>query len=315
MSSNITYVAKTIHYYLLDFEFNEGFEADDKDLFREFFLIIKKLVDSKDKKRYVVSGGKILIIQDINFKSTEKILRGKLLSARLDMFPQLLDLSTDQMEGLDVKETQGIVETTHFLIDYSSIKNKKLGIESNMFGARITDFAYYLEQLGSMTSSLKKLGFNVYAKDELKKFQQRIDRCSEFHIRVHRDFLSKIKQVDGGLATKMNLIQKQFQTEQIELKLKFDYKKRVHTKEMTNFAQKLIGKLIKKKEYTMLFNKLSVKAEDKENDNLLGVFDLLVDKVSSTIRVQREPKHRIIVSIDMFKKMSDEMIKFRKTAK
>lgn len=57
----------------------------------------------------------------------------------------------------------------------------------------------------------------------------------------------------------------------------------------------------------MFFNKVEIKAENSEKNNVLEKFDLLIDKVTSIINVDRKPRHKIIESSDMFDKMKTEL--------
>ena len=54
---------------------------------------------------------------------------------------------------------------------------------------------------------------------------------------------------------------------------------------------------------------MEIKAEDESKNNLLEHFDLLLEKVNSEIKVERKPKYRTIISIDMFEQMTKEMYK------
>ena len=54
---------------------------------------------------------------------------------------------------------------------------------------------------------------------------------------------------------------------------------------------------------------LNHEAEDEELDNKLQIFDLILDKEQSKIRVEKKPQTRVIVSEDIFPKMQREIDK------
>jgi hypothetical protein len=96
--------------------------------------------------------------------------------------------------------------------------------------------------------------------------------------------------------------------EYIELYLKFSVNKKKTSmgQEIRKAVSDLITSLTKNKEQTNLFDTLRAKAQDSERSLRMTTFDLLADKVSSEIEVQLKPKHKVIVSTDIFEKMQNE---------
>lgn len=107
----------------------------------------------------------------------------------------------------------------------------------------------------------------------------------------------------------MKAASEHFDSDYATLDLKFDYRQKAETKKATNVVLKFINKLIESKENVELFNSLWVKAEDADKNNRLEVFDLLVDKVKSQIKVEKKKQFRTVVSADIFQKIKIEMIK------
>lgn len=158
MMNEIERIKRTIHYYDLEFQFLDDFHSEDGDQFREIFKIIVSLAKTRANIRYQIFGEKSIFIQDIKFEPDSKIITGKLRCVRKDILPELMNTKTDEARGIDAKDEEGLVETTHFLIDYSK-KRKKLAIEFNQFGAKIVDFINYIQNIGINKNAIKSVGF------------------------------------------------------------------------------------------------------------------------------------------------------------
>lgn len=301
-------IKRTIHYYELDFKFYDEFVAVDGDKFRELFRLIISLAKTRANIRYQNFGEKAIFIQDVKIEPVNKVVTGKLRCVRKDILPEIMNTLTDEAHGIEAKDEEGLVETTHFIIDFSQ-KSKKLAIEHNQFGAKIGDFALYLQTIGISKKAVMEVGFAPIVKDELSKLKSRINRCSEFHVKVHKDNIDSIKSMDKSLFSALNASMEQFKNEYATLILKFDYRQKQATKEINKSIFNIIGKLIKNKSNTEYFNVLTVRAENSDKNNLLENFDLLVDKVKSEVWVEKKKRYRTVVSLDIFDKMKSELIK------
>lgn len=301
-------IKRTIHFYYLDFEFTDEFEPEDGDQFREIFRIIIALAKTRANIRYQVFGEKSIFIQDVKVEPVNKVIIGKLRCVRKDILPEIMNTKTDEARGIEAKEEEGLVETTHFVIDYSK-KKKKLAIEYNQFGAKIGDFVRYIQNIGVSKKAVKTIGFTPIVKDELSKMQERINRCSEFVVKVHKDNVEKIKTLDDNIYSALKSSIDHFKSDYATLILKFDYKQRTETQEMNKSIFNVIRKLIQDRTKTELFNHLSVKAEDTDKNNLLENFDLLIDKVKSEVSVEKKKRYRTVVSVDIFEKMKSEIVR------
>jgi hypothetical protein len=301
-------IKRTIHFYYLDFEFTEEFKPENGDNFREIFKIIIALAESRDNIRYQEFGEKLIFIQDVKFEPSNNVIIGKLRCVRKDILPEIMNTKTDEARGIEAKEEEGLVETTHFVIDYTK-KEKKLAIEYNQYGAKIGDFVKYIQNIGVNKNAVRTIGFIPVVKDELSKIQERIKRCSEFIVKVHKDNIEEIKSLDDNIYSALKSSIDHFKSDYATLILKFDYKLRPETKEMNKSISNVIGMLIKDRTKIELFNHLSVKAEDADKNNLLENFDLLVDKVKSEVSVEKKNRYRTVVSADIFQKMKSEIFK------
>lgn len=302
-------INRTIYFYNLDFVYLDTFTASDGNNFRKLFELLNKLSVNKEAIRYQTFGEKSLFIQDIKFDSGSQKLTAKLRCVRRDLLPELINTITDETKGIEVEDAEGIVDTTHFVIDYSKPK-LKLAIEFNQFGAKIGDLVKYLQVVGKLKGAIDIVGFTPIVRDDLKSFQERIKRCSEFVVKVHKDNIEQIKKVDSNTYSALKATMKLFENEYSTLVLKFDYRNHKTTK-VNRSIKNIITDLIKHKDHSAFFNTLSVRAEDGDNEDILNDFDLLLDKVKSEIKVLKKFRYKTVVSNDILEKMKNEMIKRR----
>lgn len=301
-------IPKTIHYYILDIKFIDTFKPKDGDMFREIFNIIVSLSKTKAPIRYQRFGEKSIFIQDIKFVPKDKQIFGKLRCVRTDLLPEIMNTKTDKARGIDALEEEGLVETTHFILDYSK-KEKKIAIEYNQFGAKINDFSLYIQNIGISEKALKSITYIPIVKNDLSKYVDRINRTSELVVKVHKDNLEAIKSVDLGLYSAAKAAIDQFNSDYATINLKFDYRKKNDTSKVNKSIFNTIRKLISKPAKAELFEVLTVKAEDEEKNNKLEVFDLLVNKVKSIINVEKQPRYRTVISDDLYQKIQSEIIR------
>jgi hypothetical protein len=291
-------VKRVINYYQLDFRFLEGHN------FQNLFDTITTLAKTRAKIRYQRFGDKFVFIQGI--ENEDKLLKAKMRCVRKDLLPELMNTSTDETKGIDAKEEEGLVETTHFIIDYRKDKII-LGLEYNHYGSKITDLVNYIQRIGVSINLLDNIGFKPIVTDDLQKLKERINRFSEFIVKVHKDNVPKIKKMDEKIWQALDTSIDNFNSDYATIILKFDYKQRTETPQIEQSVFNLINYFTKHNKGKYLFNKLSMRAEDEEQNNLLENFDLLIEKVNSEIKVERKPKYRTIISVDMFEKMTKEM--------
>lgn len=304
-------IERTINYYQLQFHFNKNFQPISDNKYADIFTMLIQLAKSRAKIRYQQFGEKAIFIHGINLDQSNKLIMGKLRCVRKDLLPEIMDTNTDITRGIDAKDEEGLLETTHFIIDYSQINNPILSLEFNQFGAKIGDFVLYLKNIGQSKNALIDVGYAPIVRDELSKLKERINRFSEFKVKVHKDNIEKIRNMDNKLYSALKASIEHFNSDNATLILKFDYKQREENKPMNNSISNIINKLINNKENTGLFNILSIKAEDSENNNLLETFDLLIDKVKSRVKVEKRKRYRTIISQDMFEKMRVELRKIK----
>lgn len=309
MKEQLSKLQRSIYFYELNLEFKRDFTPDDGDQFRGLFKLIIDLSKTKAAIRYQQFQEKSIFIQDIKFMPETKRIIGLLRSVRLDLLPEIINTKTDTIRGLEALEEEGLVETTHFLIDYSR-KTIRLAIEYNQFGAKINDFVSYIQNIGIHKKALIKIAYIPIIKDELSTYTERINRCSEFTMKIHRNNIEKIKVMDKSLYSAAKSASEHFRSDYITLDLKFDYRKRMATTEINNSIFNLSRFIMKDRKSVEVFDTLEVKAEDSYSQNKLQIFDLLFDKEKCNVFVQRKPRYRTVISADMFKQMGENLDKF-----
>lgn len=291
-------VKRKINYYELKFSF-----INDSN-FTELFETITTLAKTRARIRYQRFGDKFVFIQGI--ENTDNLLKAKMRCVRKDLLPELMNTETDETKGIEAKEEEGLVETTHFIIDYRKDK-VFLALEYNHYGSKITDLVNYIERIGLDKQLLERVGFNPIVKDDLDTIRERINRFSEFTVKVHKDNIEKVKKLDNKIWGALNYSIENFGSEFATLVLKFDYKQQTENSEIEKSVFNIIKGFVKENKNKYIFNKLSLKAQDGDKNNLLETFDLLIEKINSDLRIERKEKYRTLISDDMFQKMTKDL--------
>lgn len=295
---DVVYVKRDINYYQLDFKFI------DKNNIKIFFDTITRLSVTRAKIRYQRFGDKFIYIQGV--KNEDGVINAKVRCIRLDLFPEMINMKTDAITELEGGENDGIVETTHILIDFRKPKTF-LSIEYNHHGAKINEIAEYIKRIGVNEGILDDVGYVAIVNKDLTKLKSRIKRISEFTMKIHKDNLEKLKKMDGNLFQSASAATDHFENEYATIDLKIDYRKFSDTPRIRSSVFNLLNFLVKNPSERHIFNYVKVRAEDEEKNNVLETFDLLLDKIYSPIKVQRKRKQKTIISEDMFDKMLIEI--------
>lgn len=295
---DVVYVKRDINYYQLDFKFI------DKNNIKIFFDTITRLSVTRAKIRYQRFGDKFIYIQGI--KNENGVINAKVRCIRLDLFPEMINMKTDAITELEGGDNDGIVETTHILIDFRNLKTF-LSIEYNHHGAKINEIAEYIKRIGVNEGILDDVGYVAIVNKDLTKLKSRIKRISEFTMKIHKDNLDKLKKMDGNLFQSASAAADHFENEYATINLKIDYRKFSDTPRIRSSVFNLLNFLAKNPSERHIFNYVKVRAENEEKNNILETFDLLLDKIYSPIKVQRKRKQKTIISEDMFEKMLIEI--------
>ncbi|CAM3712047.1 hypothetical protein FSS13T_25460 [Flavobacterium saliperosum S13] len=299
---DIIKVKRYINYYELDFSFI------DNTTISTFFATVTRLAVTRAKIRYQRFGDKYIFIQGITNK--DGIINAKVRCVRLDLFPELINMNTDVVTEIEGDEYDGIVETTHILMDCRKSKTT-IAVEYNHPGAKIIDIVGYLTRIGIDQGEVEKIGYAPIVNSDLTRLKTRINRISELTMKVHKDNLPKLKKMDGNIFQSAQAATNHFENQYAVLDFKVDYRTFSDTPMIKNSLFNLINFLSENPSDRHIFNYLKVKAEDEEKNNLLETFDLLLDKIYSPVKVQRKRKQKTIISEDMFEKMFAELDKLR----
>lgn len=293
---------RIINYFEIIPEYFENTEETIIDLFKK----INQLRIDKEPSRLEHYGDKYIYITDISIDDSSNQVEGKVLHIRKDAFPELMDITDDKIRDVEATNDEGIVEKTHFLL---SFKNKvmTLSFEHNQYGARISDFLFYLGHKGMIYSVSNNIKCNPISRDNLQDVRQRIKNISYIVAKVHKDNIKRLKDIDDDIFSAFNTVENVTNAEYVTLDLKFDVVKAVSGTLIRSKLDRIIDYLSKSKSNP--FNVLKVRAEDSDSNFLLKDFDLLNLWYRSNIKVDLKDKSRTIVSIDIISKMKKEMYK------
>lgn len=109
-----------------------------------------------------------------------------------------MNTKTDEARVIDSLAEEGLLETTHYIISYAK-KQQKLALEYNQSGAKINDFVLYIQNVGLHKNVLQSLGYLPLIKNELSRYINRINKTSEFIVKIHKNNIEKIKNIDTGI--------------------------------------------------------------------------------------------------------------------
>ncbi len=263
---------------------------------------IKNQIEQNEQDRYLQLLDGLCCMRDI--QNDNQVITGKILRIRMDLFPEILNTTENTLRDIEAGEDDGIVETVHFTLNSS---RGVLGFEHNQYGVKANTFIDYLNKYKA--SDVGAFSLNPIIKDNLSTFNRRMQRCSSFYARVHKDNVGRLNDIDTGLFSAFSIAQQVGESEYVELTLKFDYRKRKSTSTISQRVQGLVNKLLKNRDDSDVFEVLQVKAEDTDKNLRLEVFDLLSDNERSRFRVSKRIKSRAVVSTEMFTLMIEDMQK------
>jgi hypothetical protein len=297
-------IERVIHFYEITFP---GKEIDEyRNTLREIFNQVIELNKNLDKTRIDNHTGYLVCMKDVQFIPERELIKGKILRISMDAFPEIIDILSDNIRAIDAEEEDGIVETAHFVINYSNIKRIILALEHNNVGGKSGDYQRYV----SLISNRLELGrvlLEPYVRDELETFIERIQKCSYFRARVKKENLDKLENFDKKLYTALDTARELGKSDTVEIMLNFDYRKKNDTPTIRQLINNIVRRLLKDRSYASCFEVLETKAEDAFNSHRLEVFDLISDKLKSLVRVERKDKEKVVVSADMFLKLEEQL--------
>ncbi|WP_151087405.1 DUF6731 family protein [Hymenobacter baengnokdamensis] len=304
----IAHCDRTVHYYDITFSFKD--DSLPQEHFVELFRQIIKMSEDRAENRYFKSVDKKLFIQGIRFVPAEKQIHGKLRAVRIDISPEILNMATDEARDIEMAEDEGIVETTHFVIDYKK-NRRRIAVEYNVAGAKAHELAEYLEHVGASAGLLAVVLKPLLTEDSLKDFQRRVDALKSLEICVPSDSIGQIQKYSPGLATSMSVSKDFFNCNRLVFRPDFDLSSANQLNSAMAFVKDIINEWTRNPLRRKDFETFKVRAKDSDSRGTLQVFDLLKDDIKDRISVEKRAKSRVLNSLDMFGKMVDSMQKRR----
>lgn len=287
-----------VYYYELKFDFKKG------ESLTTFFDTLTNLSVTRARIRYQYFGERYIYIQGVS--NDRNIIMGKLRSIRDDIFPQLINMTNDEVTDLEDRGSDGIMDTSHFIIDFRK-RTTILALEYNHSGAKIDDFVKYIEKIGVSKEIIHKLGYQFLTDENLADLENRINRISEFSLKIHKNNVDAIRGMDGDILQAAEATINNFENEYALLNFKIDYRTFSDTPKIKRSILNIVHWFIENPDKKNLFNYLNFKAEDETNNNKLRLYDLILSKEKSEFNVQKKKKSKTIISEDMFPKMLHEI--------
>lgn len=300
-----TTTKRSLYYFELAFNLYKRYE-NVEHAYVKCFKHLSRLVTEKDKTRYIKHENYTLFFGQVDFIVTKHFIKGKFFKVRNDVFPQIINMSNEDIQDIVTDEEQGILETTHFLVDYRKKYKAQVALEYNHHGARISEFAGYLGLFGRQIGVLRKVVIIPIVRDRLESITTRVNKISTLNIRVHKDNISRIQELDEGLGIALYHAQNYSSSDYVEIYFKIDYKIKPDTPTLRDKVLNWVRIFLGRPDESENFEKFKMEAEDEENSNNIEEFDLLVDKEKSVIVTEKKEKSRVIVSNDFFPKMINE---------
>jgi hypothetical protein len=306
MSNSIVRLRRTVNYFNITFSFKS--DSGNRDQFLELFQMIVQMSQDKEADRYKQINGSLLFVQDVKFFPEEKQVHGKIRAVR-GITPEILDTREDAIREIDMKDYEGVVETTHFVLSYKNVESNRLrvAIVYNDAGAKAKDFEAYLRHIGQRVSLLAVDLQPILNQDVLGELQRRMGRCKEVSMQVQRDAISLLKKIDSEMGGAAEAIDEFMRAEIVNLRFQYDFKKLGDSQKAIAFVSRLAIALKKNPTDIKAFKQLEFRAEDTERNGLLQDFNLIEDRTVSTLLLERKLKSNALVDSDVYEKVSAEM--------
>lgn len=302
---SITSTKRKINYFKLKFDFNEGYDLSH---IKNIFDHISSENNTSGTNRYFVNKSKILNLVVFSNDVKESNINATIRNVRKDSFPELIDTFDDKVRDIEAKESEGVLEKSHFILSYIT-DPIILALEFNQYGPRINDVVYCLEKIGKQIGISKKIEFIPYSTDDLSKIKLKMNRISSIIATVHKDNVQRVNEVDSEFFSAIRTIEKMSEAEYVTLDLKYDIRNEPQPTIMSKAIENIFNKLIAYPVLSNIFYRFKIKAQDKTRNNKMKEFDILNIWQKSEVSVQLKEKSRTIISLDMFEKMKIELKK------
>lgn len=262
--------------------------------------------DSGKPEKFNSVSGKTLIINDLVFNSKSKVYTGKILNIRDKQAPGKWNARTNKFDGITLGKDEEIAEPAHFIFRFQpSRADIILGFESTQLGPRVGDLVFYLQKSGN--EYIKKFkASNIFSKD-FDEIKENTSAVSSVKLDLPVSEISKL----GLTFTESQRFDRLLQMEsyaELSLEFKVDLKKNKHKGyAVKQHTDELLSLIVDNDDLLATFNKFVIRAKDKRT-NEVRPFDLKDYVRHSPIKVAKEPSHKLVITPDMYEKMTNAVI-------
>jgi hypothetical protein len=282
-------IKRYIHYYNLLIGYSSGYDSNPKKSFVELLDRLETDINIKNPARLFLYSDRTFCVDNLTVRKADNLAFGRLCAIRAEDFPQVFNLTNGDTRDFDALESEGLVEYSHFVINYEPL-NPHIAIEYNQYGGKILDFVRYFIYAGANYGITSGMGQQNIVNDSLSVIQNKIGRVSKLSAKAQRNNIDAIQRMENGLGSVMALAKDHFSLADVEIDLKFDYKHVTEQSSITKTIRTLIDKISNNPLLTDNFLKLTIDAENLERNSKIEAFDLLVAKVRSEIPATKDGK-------------------------
>jgi len=269
---------------LLDILYNDRLE-------NKVYVIDRKEGESNDDKRN-------LLIITLTYLGKGQRVKGKMALLR-DKLPVFLNNSSDIDEIENIKDRK-LAEITHFCIDFTH-QVPLVMFEFNSSGPRISDFEYYIRQVGKKSGIVKYCNATLRVKGEIEKILEDIKNVGEIEIKVKLENTRFLKDIDNSFYSSITALNESHPYETIRISTGFSRKK-INVGGL-DLARKILGYFKKNSNKLEYVDDLKVTVDC---GNGFELFDLINQKETRILPIELSSPGRPD-SKDLFFKAFQEM--------
>lgn len=185
-SHNPSKVERKVHFFRVDVGQTDGGKLDAFDPAPALGVIEKLTWGVRGEGRYLKTDRGYELGAWVDRKKS--LARFRLGAIRTGAFPQLEEAGN--IEGLAVKKTKGLIESTHVVAFNDNI----LGVEYNFFGPRSGAIADYLQQRGG--ESTRKINLLALQREDAKIRIGKLEDVRMIALRARPSFSAILRDVD-----------------------------------------------------------------------------------------------------------------------
>lgn len=290
---------------------NNGFES--KKGIEMCTKLMKHFNSSKSTKRYRPISGGLMKIQDIQETGSYIYCKAKLIR---DEFPEVSDKIKDTDEKMESEgdNTKGIREETHIAIS-NNIKHRYpiIAVESTLKGPKYSDIKNFFNFIFINSGNDGEFRFEPLFAFKDDEILDRIEDVANINMVFHHSDVPEYSNIDPKLGTFIKNALNFGKSEYVKFEFGVNFqkkKKRFQTTRLKEIVIDLIGVFRRAPKARKLIKKFDVKAEDRNNNSRLRLFDLIESKVASEISVEKKrPRSQYYNSKSIYDAIREQMEK------